>query len=73
MNFGQALDLLLTGRAFAIKRAEWTEYKEVRLEAPTTISTVNAPYIYLVTDSFRFPWMPTYIEMCVYGDWEVIE
>ena len=73
MNFGDALSLLLTGKAFAIKRAEWSEYREVRLVAPTTISTVNAPYLCLITDSFRIPWMPTYVEMCVYGDWEVVE
>lgn len=73
MNFGIALDGLLTRNYGSIRRKAWNPDVRIKLQVPDEHSKMTACYLYVESRNGLVPWIPNMIEICTNDDWEGIE
>ena len=71
MNFGEAINLLKSGRALI--RSGWNGANQfLKLQVPDENSKMNLPYIYITTvQGKRVPWLASQTDI-LSEDWEEV-
>jgi hypothetical protein len=78
LSFGRAFDLLRNNtdkdpsRKFGIRLPSWKEDVVVRIQVPTSLSYMTAPYLYVDSRFGRVPWKETMIELFA-TNWQFVE
>lgn len=56
----------------AMRLPHWNPNTRIKVQRPDSGSANTAPYLYVVSDKDRVPWIPTYPELFA-TNWEFVE
>lgn len=70
LHFGAALETITHRNAMRLPH--WNPNTRIKVQQPDSGSANTAPYLYVVSDKGRVPWIPTYLEMFA-TNWEIVE